>query len=253
MIKETHIKMNIKLDNPLILVRAVEIVSELVTEVKIRITPEGLQITAMDPANVSMVNFKINKSAFSEFESGNDVLGINLESLKQILRRCGSNSSLILEREENMLKIAIQDKIQRRFTLNLINIDSEDIDFEEKVKNMEFTSRVEMNSQDLIASVEDCAVVADACSFIIENEKFIIEAKSMNSARSEFTPENVKIQAEDCRSKFSIEYLQKFMKGAKLSDKVLLRFSEDHPLRIDFSNPSVELGFVLAPRIETED
>lgn len=245
--------MRVKLENPVLLTRVVEIISELVTEVRIKIDERGMSITAMDPANVSMVNFKISKNAFSQFEVGNEILGINLENLKQILKRCGAVSSLILEKEENLLKILIQDRIKRNFTLNLIEVESEDINFEEKTSNMGFSSLVELDSNDLIASIEDCVVVADACSFVIENGKFIIEAKSLNSARSEFSESEAKIQAENCRAKYSLEYLQKFMKGAKLCEKSTLHFAEDHPLKVDFKTSEIELSFILAPRVENED
>ena len=152
-----------------------------------------------------------------------------------------------------MLKIYIQDRIKRKFTLNLIHVDSEDINFGEKMSNMNFSSAVEISSNDLIDSIEDCAVVADACSFIVESGKFIIEAKSLNSARIEFSESEAKIMAENCRSKYSLEYLQKFMKGAKLCDKTTIHFSEDHPLKVDFKGKDFELNFVLAPRIENED
>ena len=106
---------------------------------------------------------------------------------------------------------------------------------------------------DLVESIEDCAVVADACSFIIKEKKFIIEAKSLNSARSEFSEDEAKIQAEECRSRYSLEYLSKFIKGAKLCDKTILQFANDHPLKMKFKTEHMELGFVLAPRVETED
>src|SRR3990167_6107561 len=115
--------MLVKLENPLLLSRIIEIISELVTEVRIKIDNLGLNITAMDPANVSMVRFVLPKSSFSGFESGNDVLGINLDSLKRILKRCGSGSSLIIEKQENLLNIQIQDKIKRTFNLSLIDIE----------------------------------------------------------------------------------------------------------------------------------
>ena len=212
-----------------------------------------MNITAMDPATVSMVNLKVPKNAFSQFESGNEVLGVNLDDLKQILRRCGSGSSLLLEKKDNLLSIQIQDRIKRNFNLNLIDIESEDINFDEKVSRMEFSSLVEMNSIDLINSIEDCKVVADSCSFIIKDGNFIIEAKSLNSAMSEFSGDEAKINAENCKAKYSLEYLQKFMKGAKLCEKTILRFAEEHPLKIDFKNPEMELNFILAPRVETED
>lgn len=245
--------MLVKLENPALLTKAVEIIAELVTEARIKINEFGLSISAIDPANVAMVGFKIPRSAFVEFESGNEVLGINLDNFKQILKRTGSGSSLILEKKENMLVIQIQDRIKRNFTLNLIDVESEDINFSDKVSSMEFSSKIEMNSIDLVASIEDCAVVSDACSFITKDGSFIIEAKSLNSARSEFSGDEARIEGENSRSKYSLEYLQKFMKGAKLCDKSILNFAEDHPLKIEFKLPHMELSFILAPRVEEMD
>jgi len=241
--------MLVKLDNPILLSKIIELISELVMEVRVKINEFGLSIIAIDPANVAMVGFKLPKNVFSQFETGEEILGINLENLKQILRRCGSGSSLILEKKENLLHIQIQDRIKRNFTLNLIEIEGE----EREMPNLEFNSKVELNSIDLIASIEDCAVVADACSFIINEGRFIIEAKSLNSAMSEFSGDEAKINAENCKSRYSLEYLQKFMKGAKLCEKTILYFANDHPLKIEFRNESMELSFILAPRVETED
>jgi len=244
--------MLLKLTHPALLSKAIELVSELVTEVRLKVNEFGMSISAMDPANVTMVGFKIPRSAFAEFETGAEELGINLDDFKRILKRCGAGSSLTLTKEENMLKILIQDRIKRNFSLNLVEIDSEDIDFTSKVANMEFSAGVEISSIDLIASIEDSSVVADACAFVVKDGKFIVEAKSMNSARTEFSDE-ANISGENCKSRYSLEYLQKFMKGAKLCDKTILKFAEDHPLKIDFRMPNMEISFVLAPRVETED
>jgi len=241
--------MLIKLDNPQLLSKAIELVSELVTEARLKITEFGMNLIAIDPANVAMVGFKIPKSAFSQFETGAEVLGVNLDSLKKILKRAGSGSSIILEKKENCLEIQIQDRIRRNFSLNLIEIESED----KEMPNLEFSSKVKLNSVDLIASVEDCSVVADACSFIIEENKFAIEAKGLNSARSEFSSDEAEIAAENCRAKYSLEYLSKFIKASKLSDKTILNFAEDHPLRMDVKTEHLEINFILAPRVETED
>lgn len=245
--------MLVKLENPTMFSKAIDLISELVTEVRLKVTEFGMTITAMDPANVSMVGFKLPKSAFSEFQSDYEVLGINLDDLKKILKRCKAGSSLILSKKENVLEIKIVDKILRNFTLGLIEIESEDIDFTEKVSRMEFSSKVEIVSQELIDSIDDCAVVADSCSFVIENNNFIIKAKGMNSAQSEFSGDEAKIEAENCSAKYSLEYLQKFMKASKLAEKTTLQFANDHPLRVDISANQLGLSFILAPRVETED
>lgn len=241
--------MRVKLDNPLIFSRIIEIISELVMEVRIRFNEYGLSISAIDPANVAMINFRLPRSAFTEYETGEEVLGVNLDNLKRVLKRCGNGSSLILEKKENLLNISIQDRIKRKFSLNLIEIESE----EKEMPSLEYTAKVEIDSKDLIDSIDDCGVVADACSFIVQEGKFIIEAKSIDSARAEFSGDEAKISAEECRSKYSLEYLGKFMKGAKLVDKTVLNFAEDHPLKVSIRSEHMELNFLLAPRVENED
>ena len=56
--------MLVKLENPTILSKVIDIISELVTEVRIKINEFGMSIIAMDPANVAMVGFKLPKSGF---------------------------------------------------------------------------------------------------------------------------------------------------------------------------------------------
>jgi proliferating cell nuclear antigen len=239
--------MRIKLENGSTLSKAVELISELVTEVKIKLNDYGLSVTAIDPANVAMVSLRIPKKAFSEFDSGSEVLGVNLDSLKRILKR--SSGPLVLEKRENLLHIQMEDRIKRNFTLSLMDIESED----KEMPSLEFSSRVELQSEDLIDSVEDCAVVGDACSFIIKEEKFIIEAKGLNSTRTEFSGDEANISAEPCKARYSLEYLQKFIKASKLADKTTLNFADDHPLKMDVKTENMEISFILAPRVETED
>ena len=241
--------MKIKLEEPALLSRAIDLISELVTEVRLRVNEFGVSITATDPANVSMVNFKLPKSAFSLFETGNEALGVNLDNLKKILKRCGSGSSLVMESGEGLLDIQILDKIKRSFSLGLIEIERE----EKEVPNLEFSANVEMASEDFISAVEDCSVVSDACSFIIQDGKFAIESRGINSARAEFSGDEAKIEAENCKARYSLEYLGKFIKGAKLCEKTNLKFASDHPLKVTLRAEHMELTFILAPRVETED
>ena len=60
--------MKLKLDNPKIFSEIISIISEMVLEVRIKVNNEGLSITAIDPANVAMILFKLPADAFSELE-----------------------------------------------------------------------------------------------------------------------------------------------------------------------------------------
>ncbi len=243
--------MLLKLDHPKLFSDIIGIISELVLEVRIKINKEGMRIIAIDPANVAMVSFRLPSSAFSELEVENEeILGISLESLKAVLRRIKTGSVLTITRQENELKLLIQDKINKEFNLALIEIEGE----EKELPKLDFVSKIEMPSLDFSEAIEDCSVVADSCSFISEPDKFIISAKgSLNSFKSEFTGDAIDIQAQEASSKYSLEYMQKMIKATKITDKMKIHFSTDYPLKLEFSTPFIELDFILAPRVETED
>ncbi len=242
--------MLLKLDSPKLLADIVTIISELVTEVRIKVTKEGMSLTAIDPANVAMVYFKIPADLFSTFTLEKDeVLGINLENLRQVLRRCGLGSSLTLSKEDNVLKLGIHDKIRRDFTLALLDITTD----EKEMPQWEFKSVIKMDANIFVEVVEDCLVVSDACTFTAEPMKFIVEAHGLNSAKVEFSSDEIEIYSVTSTARFSLEYLNKFIKGAKISSKVTISFSDNHPMRIDFPTGNVMLSFVLAPRVEQED
>ena len=141
--------MLLKLDEPKLLSDVIGIISELVLEVKIKVNKSGLGIIAIDPANVALVSFKLPKEAFSQIEVEEEILGVSLDNLKAVLRRCSPGSALVLQTEENTLKIQIHDKIKREFRLALIEIDAE----EKTMPNLDFTSKIEMPSVDLVDSI----------------------------------------------------------------------------------------------------
>ena len=240
--------MILKLENPKILSDAIAVISEIVTEVRIKLLEDGMSIIAVDPANVAMVIFKIPKESFSQYESGGEIWGVNLSDLKMILRRASSSSSIIFEQDENQLKISIFDKVKRVFNMSLIDVESED----KGEPALDFSCRAELNAGDFSHAIEDCNVVADSCSLITGEGFFVVEGiGSLNSARIEFSGDEAKISGIG-KSKYSLEYLTKFIKADKFSEKVSLSFSDDYPLRIDFPGEKMGIGFILAPRVEND-
>lgn len=240
--------MILKLDRPKILGDAISIISEVVTEVRIKLLEDGLSIVAVDPANVALAIFKLPKESFSQYEHGGEVWGVNLDDLKRILKRTSTSSSIVFEQEENQLKITIFDKVKRVFTLSLIEIESEDKD----VPDLRFNCNVELNSEDFSQAVEDCSVVADSCALICGEGFFMVQGTgSLNSARAEFSGDEANVSGVG-RAKYSLEYLMKFIKAGKVSERVVIRFSDDYPLRVDFPGEKMGLGFILAPRVEND-
>lgn len=240
--------MILKLDDPKLMSDAIAIISEIVSEVRIKLLEDGLSIVAVDPANVALAIFRLPKESFSQYEIGNEVWGVNLDDLKKILKRAGASSTVVFEEEEGKLKITIFDKTKRIFKLSLIEISTEDKDIPE----LNFGARVEMDAIDFSQAIEDANVVADSCALIATEEKFMVEGSgNLNSARAEFSKENIEMFGIG-RSKYSLEYLMKFIKAMKISKNVVVNFSDDYPLRLDFPGEKMGIGFVLAPRVEND-
>ncbi|MFH0711756.1 MAG: hypothetical protein V1889_01225 [archaeon] len=240
--------MILKLDEPRLLGDAIGIISEVVSEVRIKLLEDGLSIVAVDPANVALVIFKLPKESFSQYDAGNETWGVNLGDLKKILKRASGSASVVFEEEAGKLKITIYDKIKRVFGLSLIDVSSED----KEIPELNFGARVELNADDFAQAVEDASVVADSCSLVVKDGKFFVEGSgNLNSARAEFSGDNIELFGAG-RSKFSLEYLMKFIKAGKISGKVVVNLSDDYPLKLDFPGERMGIGFVLAPRVEND-
>ncbi len=244
--------MLIKLDNPSILADAISVISDLVLEVKAKVKKDGFEIIAIDPANVALVVLKIPSKAFSQYEvDKEEELGLNLEDFKQILKRI--NSPLIIERKENTLKLKTQDKSKKMFSLSLIDLDAE----ERKIPELTFETKIEMPSIVFSEVINDALIVADSCSFITDQQQdsFTVEAKgTLNQSKTEFTSDEIKLEAQNSKAKYSLEYLAKFVRASKIAPKMAINYSTDYPARFDFINleNNIELSFILAPRVEEE-
>ena len=86
--------MKLTLAEPKYLKDSISIISDLVNEANFKITSNAIELVAMDPANVAMVMFKLLSSAFVEYDvKGKTELAINLNNLKQVLRRVKPNTA----------------------------------------------------------------------------------------------------------------------------------------------------------------
>ncbi|MBI4016789.1 MAG: proliferating cell nuclear antigen (pcna) [Candidatus Aenigmarchaeota archaeon] len=234
---------------------SITIISELVNEARFKVTKDGLELVAMDPANVAMVLYKLLASAFTEYDVEKDaVLAINLPNLKQILRRVSAADILTLEVFDNKLQVTIRSDSVRKFSLPIIDVEERN----ERVPNLSFPVVIKLPSTVLNSAIDDADIVGESVSFIAEPEKFSVLAEGDTSkAHVEIaaTEEN-KIKSETTaklRSKYSLEYLKKMMLGSKLSSTVTVSFNQDYPLRLDYTVvDKVNLSFILAPRVEND-
>ena len=249
--------MKLTVAEPGLLKDSISIISELVNEGQFEVTKEGLELIAMDPANVGMVIFKLLASAFVEYDPGktNIKLAINLNNFKQILRRAKANDMLTLETaEEGMLKITLKGTSTRTFSMPIIDME----DSEQKAPALKFPVTIKTSSSRIAEAIEDVSIVADSVLFEADEGLFKLSAKG-DSSKAEviiLPDENTQIVLDEkktYKAKYSIEYLKKMISGGKLADTVTIQFSSDYPLKLEYvAVDKLQLAFVLAPRVEKE-
>jgi len=246
--------MKLTLAEPKFFKEPVMIISELVNEVVFKVDREKLELVAMDPANVAMVVYKLLSSVFIEYDVNKEIeIAVNLDNLKQVLRRAKSSDTLTLELLESKLKITLKSNSTRLFTLSLINMQEE----RQKVPDLDFKCRIEMPSILFDEAIDDMDVVSDSVAFEIENNTLNIQAAgNISTAKVSFMNNDiVRITSKEevVRSRYSIEYLKKIIKGSKLSDSVTLLLSNDYPLKVEYKIiDKLSLQIILAPRVSND-
>jgi proliferating cell nuclear antigen len=249
--------MKFTLTDPRLLRESINIISEFINEVTFRIDSDKIEVTAIDPANVAMVDFKLLSSAFAEYEVEKPTsLSINLESFKSILKRAKPTDSIGISLDEarNRLKINLIGENKRDFSLSLLNIE----DSEQKIPSLNFAVKIGTPTLRFDEAVEDMDVIAESVALVAEADKFTVKSESnLRDAKVEIPvggETSVDLASEGkVISKYSIEYLKKMIKGSKLAESVSIQFGEDYPLRLEYRvMDKLQLGFVLAPRVSND-
>ena len=248
--------MKLTLAEPKYFKDSIAIISELVNEARFKITKNAMELVAMDPANVAMVEFKLLASTFIEYEVDKDIeIGVNLVDMKAVMRRAKANDSVTLEvTGENRIKITFKGANTRTFSLPIIELEEK----EQKVPELNFPTTITTTAANLTEAIEDVDIVAESVSFIADADKLVISAEGdMSKADIEIKKaDDTKIKSETqdkIRSKYSIEYLKKMISASKISDTVQLQFNKDYPLKLEFKEvDKVMLCFILAPRVEND-
>ena len=249
--------MKITLAEPRYLKDSIAVISELVNEVRCSIDQNKVEIIAMDPANVAMVDFKLLSSVFVEYDVDKKYdLAINLYMFKQILKRAKPSDTLTLklDEEKNRLSVILKGESNKHFTLSLIDIDEK----EQKVPVLKFPVKISTNTLLFNETIEDMEVISDSVNFIVEGDIFTIQSEGNTSSgkveigKDEET--NITNETDEAvKSKYSLEYLKKIAKGGKLADSVVLQFGKDYPLRVEYKiTDKLLLQFILAPRVAND-
>ncbi len=234
--------------------RIMETVGSLMADVSLDFTDAGFSIKAMDPANIAMIMFQGAKGLFNSFNVESDTkLSVSLDDLNSILKLLKKDDKLRLTDSKNRLNLDISGKNKLHFAIPLIDENYT----AQKVPQLKFSAEVTVLSALVKEAIKAGFLVDDSLYLTVEGQRVILSAKS---EEKEFTEdlsindnkEIFNIKAEEItRSKYSIEYLTKFLTSLDPDKQVKMSFSNNYPLKLEYElNPNANMSFILANRIE---
>jgi proliferating cell nuclear antigen len=233
-------------------------ISILIDEATFRINPENLELRAMDPSRVAMVDFEWPKTVFEEYTCTEPTkMCINISELLKLLRRAGKDEvvELSLDEKTGRLHIRITGKYTRNFTMPTLESSEEEV----PTPKIAFQVRVKATTEGLRQAIEDAQLVSDHVRIEVDAERLVLNAAGDLMGATIELPKGsdtlLELEAkEPSKATFSLSYLSEIIKAASAtSDIATLEFSTDMPIKLDFQQiKDGKLTFYLAPRIETE-
>jgi proliferating cell nuclear antigen len=156
--------MKLVLDKPKYLSDSLSIIASLVNEARLKVKSDGISIISMDLAGICMVSFKMLKSAFSQYEVGEDI-GINISNLFSIIKKYKEGDILTLEIiEDGRLVISLKGKTNKRFKMGTLQLDEL---ADKDVPTLEHDASIKLKTSDFNESIEVCEVACDSEGSVI--------------------------------------------------------------------------------------
>jgi proliferating cell nuclear antigen len=234
---------------------ALDSVSVLVDECKIRLNEDGLAIRAVDPANVGMVDLELEAGAFESYDADGGVIGVNLARLEDIASMANADDLVHLELDEETRKLHIQmDGLS--YTLALIDPDS--IRQEPDIPDLDLSAEIVVEGAQLSRGVTAADMVSDHIRLRVDpdDEAFLVEAQGdTDDVDLELSREDlIDLKAGGADSLFSLDYLKDMNKAIASDAEVTVELGEEFPVKLHygFAEGLGNVTYMLAPRIQSD-
>lgn len=234
---------------------ALDSVSVLVDECKIRLEEDGIAIRAVDPANVGMVDLTLSAEAFESYSADQGLIGVDLTRLEDIAGMANSGQLIELELDEQTRKLEIRIE-GLEYTLALIDPDS--IRQEPDIPELDLPAEIVLPGDEIDRAVTAAEMVSDHIALGVDPtaELFYVDAEGdTDDVHFELTEDElIELAAGDAHSLFSLDYLSDMNKAIASDAEVTVDLGEEYPVKFhfDIADGAGHVTYMLAPRIQSD-
>ena len=234
-------------------------VGSLVDEAKLFVNEDGIQIKAVDPSHVAMIEANLIKSAFDSYEAAKAEMGIDIDKFKTVLTVAGKEDMVDLEKDDKLNRLVVSiGNLTRAMPL----LDTSGMP-DPKVPSLDLPASVSVSVSEISQGLKASKSVSDhiALSTTKDSFRLICEGDNQNKVDLSLGKEQLEKlnSSEDVTSLFSLEYFA-LMVNSLPSDRILhINLGSDLPVKVDadlavdeMTGAQGNVKFLLAPRIDRE-
>ena len=249
-------KARIKADN---LKEFIGTVGSLVDEAKLNVNEDGMQIKAVDPSHVAMIEANLIKSAFDSYETDVAEMGIDVDKFKTVLAVAGKEDMVSLEKDDKLNRLIVNiGNLTRAMPL----LDTSGMP-DPKVPSLDLPAFVSVSVEEISQGLKASKSVSDHIALSTTKDSFRLICEGDNQNRVDLTLGKEQLEKlvspEETTSLFSLEYFA-LMVNSLPPDRILhINLGNDLPVKVDadlaiedLTGAQGNVKFLLAPRIDRE-
>jgi len=232
----------------------VNVISTLVDEAKFSISDSGINLKAVDPAHVAMVDLTVSKGAFESFSADNGTeIGVDLDKMKDMLKLAGTGDVIAMELDESQGRLVMKvGNITRRMNL----VDTAGMN-DPKVPQLSLPASADVAVSELQRGMKAAESVSDHIALSADAESFELFCEGDTDSvilKLDRTKLSGITATSKVRSLFPLDYFANLVKAIPSDTVIKISLGNDYPVKISFSfaGGNATVGYLLAPRIEND-
>lgn len=216
----------------------------LADEAKLVFGPEGLSAKLVDPAHVAMIQVRVPKESFLEYEADGVQIVPALDNVAEFVKLAKKGQTIRFGYEADANKLVARiGNVTRRFSVT----DPDSIP-DPKVPTLHLPASAVVAAEDLLDAFKASGAVSDHICLATLGGKLVLTA----SGDTDTVTVPLSKAEGDAKSLFSLDYFEKIIKAAPKGAAVRLELGVEYPVRIQWTANGAQYEALLAPRIESD-
>lgn len=220
-------------------------INEIIDEVVIECTFDGLKFKGIDRGHVCFFEGNLQNDLFEKYSLENPFLMyVDLHELVKIFKRGKSKDILLFQADEEIIKIVFKNKNKRTFQLTQIDMSDNMRD----LPTLEYSTVFECDFDSIKNSLQDAYLYSDVLTFTCENNNLLLSCEGANGNYENECPLDNPINV-GCSASYTVDWLSKIFNTKLSSNNFKIHMGDDYPMLIEIYSENMTMTYLLAPRL----